>query len=54
MLSTFILKSYFVLRYLNNCPDFFDKFQMVNFKIYDVTNWITNKPNKHNAKRLKT
>ena len=38
----------FFCRYLNFCPDFcghagkqLDKKTMINFKIYDVKNWIT-------------
>ena len=42
-------KFFSFLRYLNFCPDVFghvgkrlDKKAEVNFKIYDVTDWITN------------
>ena len=55
----FILKVLFVLRYLNFCLDFLgmekkrlDEKDTVNFKIYDVTAWLTKNYNAHNAQYL--
>ena len=46
-------------RCLSFCPDFlvmqqndFDKKDQVNFKSYDVTAWLTNNCNRHNAQYL--
>ena len=46
-------------RYLSFCPDFFgrvakrlDQKNKVNFKIYDVTPWLTNNCNRHIAQYL--
>ena len=47
------------LRYLHVCSEVlvlgkqFNKKAKVNFKIYDVTNWITNNYNTHIAQYLK-
>ena len=50
----------FFVRYLNFCPDIFDregkwfyKKAKTNLKIYDVTTWLTNNYNKHVAEYLK-
>ena len=51
---SFIFKLCLFLRYLHSCPDFlvirFDKKSKVNFKIYGVTDWTTNKISKSNQK----
>ena len=56
----FILKVLVVLKIFNFFPDFFhhvgkrlDKKTMANFKIHNVTNWITKICNKHIDKYLK-
>ena len=56
----FILKAFFLLRYLNFCPDFFvhvekqlDKKAKVDVKTYDVTTCDTNDYKKHIATYLK-
>ena len=56
----FILKAFLFLRDLQFCPDFFGyvgkqlyKKAMVNFKIYDITNWETNNYNTHIAQHTK-
>ena len=55
-----ILKALFVLQIFKFCPDVFghvekrlDKNAKINFKIYDVTTWLKNNDNKHNAQNLK-
>ena len=53
------MKNDYFLRYLSFCPNFYDmqklfyKKVMVNFKIYDTVNWITNNYNTHIAQYLK-
>ena len=56
----FILKALFFLKIFDFCPDFFgrmgkrlDKKAKVNFKIYDVTTWITRNYNTHIDQHLK-
>ena len=52
-------KLFLFSRYLNFCLDFLvkqkkqlDQKDEVNFKMYDVTNWLTNNYNKHIAQNL--
>ena len=61
MLSISTKKLFSLLRFLNFCPDFFghvgkrfDKKAKVNFKIYDVINWETNKYNTHIAQHSRS
>ena len=56
----FNLKALFILKIFKSCPEFFghvgrrlDKRAKVNFKIYDITNLVTNNSNTHFTKYLK-
>ena len=56
----FNLKAIFILKIFKSCADFFghvgrrlDKRAKVNFKIYDITDLVTNNSNTHFTKYLK-
>ena len=49
----FVLKTYNFLFFFDHIGRRFDKKDKTNFKIYDVTNWITKNFNKHIVKYLK-
>ena len=49
----FILKAFFVLKIIEFLSWLFGHVDKVNFKIYDVTIWLTNNRNTHIAQYLR-